>query len=247
MGQRMTRQPMPWLRPRLRAVNATASDLARHLDLPPVRVYEMIKGQRRFQPNEIAKAASFLKIGEDQLIGLIEGQLDADEVGIDDVTALPWAIATKMPVPLMRATLLSHGFWMLHVKEETGAVARVGLVHFPAAAFAIVVQDEHNSPVYRARDCILIDPETPVSPGDDVILSNVITVAAGDMAEVIPGQLTKVSEAAWSLRQYAIGAERAFPKARLPSAWKIVSRFTPVRNLSQENSLPAESRQTETE
>src|SRR3546814_20884241 len=103
MARRKTMRPMPWLRQRLRAVDATASDLARHLEVPPARVYEMIKGQRQFQPHEIAKAASFLKIGEGQFLKLIEGKLEAKDVTIDDVTALPWANTDVTSVPLLRS------------------------------------------------------------------------------------------------------------------------------------------------
>lgn len=219
---------MPWLRLRLRAVNATASDLARHLKLPPVRVYEMIKGKRRFQPNEVAKAASFLKIGEAQLLQLIEGRIDVKDVGIDHVIALPWADASGVSVPLLRATLSLHGLWLLHANEENGAIVRPDLIRFSQTAFTIVIQDERNSPVYRARDCILIDPDIPVSLGDDVVLSTAVNLVAGNRLEVIPGQLTKMSEAAWSLKQYAIGAEHAFSRTQFPSAWRIVSRFMPV-------------------
>ncbi|WP_298723783.1 hypothetical protein [uncultured Ferrovibrio sp.] len=109
---------MPWLRPRLRAVNATASDLARHLDLPPVRVYEMINGKRKFQPGETEKTASFLKISEDQLVALIEGRIDADDVSIGEVSAIPWTNDTGQTALLMRATISSHGFWTLHVQGD---------------------------------------------------------------------------------------------------------------------------------
>lgn len=247
MKRRVTRQPMPWLRPRLRAVNATASDLARHLGLPPVRVYELIKGRRRFQPGEIEKAASFLKIGEPQLLGLIEGRLSADDVGIDDVAALPWASSEGTALPLLRASLAPLGFWTLHVKDEFAAAPRPDLIVFPTAAFAVVVQDEHNSPVYRARDCILIDPRIPVAPGDDVALSNVAMIVAGSTPEIIAGQLTKMSDVAWSLRQYAVGVERTFSRTQLPSAWKIISRFAPVMDLSQPHSAQSESQPARTE
>lgn len=234
MGRKVTRQPMPWLRPRLRAVNATASDLARHLDLPPVRVYEMINGKRKFQPGETEKTASFLKISEDQLVALIEGRIDADDVSIGEVSAIPWTNDTGQTALLMRATISSHGFWTLHVQGDWDEKIHPMLAVFPSTAFAIVVQDERNNPVYRARDCILIDPNLPVSPGDDVVLSSVTSLDSTHLPKVVAGQLTKMSETAWSLKQYAIGTERVFSRLRLPAAWRIVSRFSPVPNLSQQ-------------
>jgi len=215
---------MPWLRQRLRAVNANATDLARRLELPPARVYEMIKGQRQFQPHETAKAAFFLKLGETQLLELIDGRVDAKDVAIDDVSALPWATMNETAVPLLRTTLAPHDRWLLHVARE-GEALRPELIHFSVTSFAIVIQDERNSPVYHARDCILIDPESPVFPGDDVILSSTAELETREEVYVIPGQLTKMSETTWSLKQYANAGERSFSKKLFPSAWKIVSRF----------------------
>jgi hypothetical protein len=219
---------MPWLRQRLRAVHANATDLARHLEIPPARVYEMIKGQRQFQPHEIAKAASFLKIGESQLLKLIEGAIDAREIGIDDANSVPWSNVSHLSVPLLRATLAAHGRWVLHLGREEGRVVRPEFARFSSTAFAIVVQDECNRPVYRARDRILIDPESPVSPGDDVVLSSESKIDAQETLHVIPGQLANMTEATWTLKQYANDVDRSFSRRQFPSAWKIISRFMRV-------------------
>ena len=94
-------------------------------------------------------------------------------------------------------------------------------------AFAIVVQDERNSPVYRARDRILINPESPVSPGDDVVLGSGSDLLAFDELHLVPGQLTEMTAKGWSLKQYAGGHQRLFPIEQFPTTWKIVSRFMP--------------------
>lgn len=225
MGRRRSARPMPWLRQRLRAVNATSADLARHLRIPPARVYEMIKGQRQFQPHEIAAAASFLKIGEGQFRRLIDGDIAAEEVSIDGEAAVPWADRNGLAVPMLRATLGPHGRWLLHVADSVGALARPDFIRFSMTAFAIVVQDDRNNPVYRARDRILVDPETPVSPGDDVVLSTGSVAPSPAFPQLILGQLTKANETAWSLKQYGNGYERPFPIVQFRNAWKIVSRF----------------------
>jgi plasmid maintenance system antidote protein VapI len=215
---------MPWLRQRLRAVNATATDLARHLEIAPARVYEMIKGQRQFQSREIEKVASFLKIDEPQLVKLIKGRVDVDDVSISTANAVPWTNVNEKSVRLLRTTIAPHGRWLLH-----GAISerkRPELTRFSVVAFAIVVQDDGNSPVFRARDRVLIDPEISVAPGDDVVLSSVGDIDIHEDMYVIPGLLTKMTESAWSLKQYAGISERTFSKRQFPSAWKIVSRIT---------------------
>jgi hypothetical protein len=129
------------------------------------------------------------------------------------------------PGPFSRATLASSGRWLLHVAKEQTAMTRSGFIRFSITAFAIVIQDERNSPVYRARDCILIDPESPVHTGDDVVPSSVTDFDTQEEPHVIPGHLGKFSEATWSLKQYANGYERSFSRRQFPSAWKIASRF----------------------
>jgi hypothetical protein len=185
----------------------------------------MIKGQRQFQPREIEKVASFLKIGEEQLVKLIKGRVQVEDVSIDTVNAVPWTNVSERSVRLLHTTLAPHGRWLLHVAKSERA-RRPELTRFSVLAFAIVVQDERNNPVFRARDRILIDPKSPVSPGDDVVLSSVGDVEMWEDMYVIPGLLTKMSEATWSLKQYAGISERSFSKRQFPSAWKIVSRFT---------------------
>src|SRR3546814_749455 len=106
-------------------------------------------------------------------------------------------------------------------------MVRPDFIRFSMTAFAIVVQDECNSPVYRARDRILINPESPVTPGDDVVLGSGNDLLTLDELHLIPGQLTKMTATGWSLTQYADGHQRPFPIEQFPMAWKIVSRFMP--------------------
>src|SRR3546814_3704842 len=149
---------------------------------------------------------------------LIEGKLEAKDVTSDDVTALPWANTDVTSVPLLRTTLGPHGRWLLHVSRTEGAMVRPDFIRFSMTAFAIVVQDERNSPVYRARDRILINPESPVTPGDDVVLGSGNDLLTLDELHLIPGQLTKMTATGWSLTQYADGHQRPFPIEQFPMA-----------------------------
>jgi hypothetical protein len=51
---------MGWLKRRLKDIGRKPIDLARFLGLPPARAYEMLKGERYIQPNEIDRVARFL-------------------------------------------------------------------------------------------------------------------------------------------------------------------------------------------
>ncbi len=226
MGRPKKTRPMPWLRQRLRAVNANATALARHLKIPPSRVYEMINGQRQFQAHEIPLAAMFLKIGEASLLKLIDGSLDTRDISINSMPmAVPWTNVGGDSVPLLRATLSLHDRWMVHAAEEQGALLQPDPYRFSPAAFALVVQDERNSPVYRAQDRILIDPESLAIVGNDVVLSSATAWDEHKELHVIAGRLEGASDEAWSLRQYATQQVRSYARKQFPRAWKIVGRF----------------------
>src|SRR6266700_7906574 len=109
----------------------------------------MIKGQRQFQAHEIQRAAEFLKIGEVQLLDLIEGRIEATDVEIESPpVALPWANLSNTSVPLLPATLAPNGRWLLHATQQQATMSRPDFLRFSITAFAMVVQDERNSPVY---------------------------------------------------------------------------------------------------
>jgi hypothetical protein len=68
------RYEMQWLRQRLTQIEKSPADLARWLEIPPPRVYEMLKGRRRLQQGEIGKTAQFLKMPEADVLALVEGR-----------------------------------------------------------------------------------------------------------------------------------------------------------------------------
>lgn len=65
---------MQWLRQRLQQIEKTPADLARWLEIPPPRVYEMLKDRRRLQQGEIGKTAQFLGMAEADVLALVEGR-----------------------------------------------------------------------------------------------------------------------------------------------------------------------------
>ena len=64
---------MKWIKERLDEVGRRPIELSRALGLPPARVYEMIKGIRRVQPDEIGRMAAFLEWPETHLVAMIDG------------------------------------------------------------------------------------------------------------------------------------------------------------------------------
>src|SRR3546814_11854314 len=106
-------------------------------------------------------------------------------------------------------------------------MVRPDFIRFSMTAFAIVVQDERNSPVYRARDRVLINPESPVTPGDDVVLGSGNALLTLDALHLIPGQLPTMTANGGSLTHYVDGHPRLFPRQQFPLDWKSIRRFIP--------------------
>src|SRR5215470_586005 len=65
---------MKWIKDRLDEIGRRPIELARALGLPPARAYEMIKGVRRIQPDEIGRLAAFLDWPESHVVALIDGR-----------------------------------------------------------------------------------------------------------------------------------------------------------------------------
>src|SRR5262249_61094079 len=65
---------MKGIKERLDEIGRRPIELSRALGLPPARAYEMIKGVRRIQPDEIGRLAAFLDWPESHVVALIDGR-----------------------------------------------------------------------------------------------------------------------------------------------------------------------------
>lgn len=91
-------------------------------------------------------------------------------------------------------------------------------------AFAFKVICDSNSPVYKLRDTLLVDPDTAAIPGDDCLFADGIENPKGSLA--IVGYLERSTPTTWVITQYKCGdKEIELPKAEYPHAWPIVGRY----------------------
>jgi len=219
---------MDWLKPRLKSLGRTGAAFARALDIPKSRVYEMQNGTRRLQPQEIAPAARFLEISEPELLALLDGRtISAIEMqtirGNVETIGTPTRETQFQNIPnlaLYRSSPAergAEGIWMLY-DERAGEVERPEFLKFSKSAFAVRVLDNDNMPVYRKRDVLLVDPDSPAIEGDDCIFTGQLP------AEAVAGELVRETPSLWIVHQYAIKGERELPKSAFPYAWPIVSR-----------------------
>ncbi|HEY1034979.1 MAG TPA: hypothetical protein VGE09_08360 [Pseudoxanthomonas sp.] len=180
----------------------------------------MQRGKRRLQQNEIAPAARFLEMSEADLVGLLEGRVTNEYTSRNiSETNVRQGDANAPGLILYRSSLVetgTRGTWMLYA-ERAGEVERPDYLGFSKTAFAVRVLNDDNKPAYRARDVILIDPDSPAINGDDCIFAGSLP------AETISGELIRDTPSLWIIRQHAIDGEREIPKAAFPNAWPIVA------------------------
>ena len=69
---------------RLKQLGRTQSGLVRALGLPHPRIYEIIRGSRRVQVDELSKLASYLEMTEQRLVSLLRDEdAETNQTNID--------------------------------------------------------------------------------------------------------------------------------------------------------------------
>lgn len=216
---------MDWLKPRLRDLGKTGAGLAKALNIPKSRVYEMQRGDRRLQLDEVEAAARYLEMAESELLRLVEpgsaimgGQIHQAITKPPFGRTLPPLIVWKsLPPPQGRP-----GGIMLRAQKD-GEVPRPEYLEYSEKAFALKVLDDANAPVFRPRNKVVIDPETTALPGEDCYLGSLPT--DGKDARAILGTLVRSTAALWIITQHNRRGEIEVPKSEYPSAWAVVANF----------------------
>lgn len=113
------------------------------------------------------------------------------------------------------------GFVLL--PEKDGEVPRPKFLEYKEKSFAFRVLDEANWPVYKPRDVLLVDPETPAMASDDCLFTDGMDAKEG--SEAIVGNLVRVTPAMWIVKQYGEPDEIELPKSEFPHAWPLVGRW----------------------
>lgn len=111
----------------------------------------------------------------------------------------------------------------LLANEKSGETERPVFLRFSENAFAFNVQNDANSPAYRVRDIVLIDPDAPVADLDDCLFTADPAPQPG--VESVIGRLIRSTDVDFFVHQYAISGEIKLPRSAFPNAWLIVGRY----------------------
>ncbi len=118
---------MKWIKERLDEIGRRPIELSRALDLPPARVYEMIKGVRRIQPNEIGRVAAFLDWPESHVVAMIDGRATSKAGNRSPKSGKSSAIPPRVPLASEAARLGQPDIpvWAAAQAGEDGALILV--------------------------------------------------------------------------------------------------------------------------
>ncbi len=182
----------------------------------------MIAGTRKIQPREMEPMAAFLRMQVGQMLQANNGiPLDKVVPPLNDHVP-PGGVP---PLRVLRAEPVQVGRWVVE-GSEVSILGRPDLLHHSPRAFALIVQDETNQPVYHVRDHILVNPDLPVREGDDVVLcSQTEPPYAKQQVQMMLARLTRKNHAAWLVRQYGENGERRLHKKDWPGVWKVCARY----------------------
>lgn len=219
---------MDWIRERLRELGKSGAEFGRALGVPKARVYEMQKGARKLQPDEIGPAARFLDMTEADVVARLEGRRaprrdhnvatgGKEPLRRNGNPIAPLVIFKTVPVHKGR----QDGFMIF--AQQVGECERPEFLRFSERAFAARVLDDANDPVYRRRDLVLVDPDTPPIDGEDCLFTDDPTAITGAFG--LLGRLIRSTGTCWYVRQYGAKTDRELTKSAYPNAWPISGRY----------------------
>jgi phage repressor protein C with HTH and peptisase S24 domain len=218
---------MEWLSKRLTQLGhkgKSGAGLARALKIPKQRVYEMKKGDREFQQDEITPAARYLEWSESELLAHIEGRsrnaIQYTQIGEkvpegETDNGHPFVVLYRT----VRGDQCGWGGFMLYA-EETGAVYRPYFLRFSKKAFAIQILDSSYTRMYRKRDTLLIDPDDDLTEGEDCLFTDDFLEKSGVKAVI--ACLIRSTGTSWIVTQTDPTVELELPKSEFKHAWPIV-------------------------
>lgn len=224
---------MQWMKKRLRELDKSGAALARALEIPKERVYEMWKGERRIQQDEIGPMARFLEWSESELIAKIDSRtLNENKKQVERIAPQQGAVAMQAdgdinlpPLVLYRTAHTDtgrRGGFMLFA-DVVDEVPRPFFLRFSKKAFAVKVLDDINSPVYKRWDTVLVDPMGDVVNGEDYLFTSYPESIGGGHSVI--ACLKSSTDAAWTVHQYGTNEPFDLIRSAYPNACQIVGRY----------------------
>lgn len=226
---------MEWLKAFLKAADKKPADLARALDIPRSRVSEMMKGDRRLQPDEVAPTAELVGVSTTRIVALMSGLPDpgdpataaprsAENTSSDGQTFHPQPLRDaegRPDVPVWASAEAGADGAMILTAEPIDYIRRSERMQGVKNPFAFYIIGASMSPVIEHGDQVVVNPGLPVKPGADCVF--VQDDGHGTMRALVKRLLSSKPEH-WRVRQYNPPRDYDLPKKKWPKAFTITEK-----------------------
>lgn len=121
------------------------------------------------------------------------------------------------PVPVYWHTVGEDG--VLHIERRPiGMIPRMDYLRYSRFAFGIECYGDQMAPVFERRDIVIVNPDRPVVPGDDVVLVRNFNPKDVGPFEGILRRLLGETATHWVVRQYNPPKDYKLAKSDWPKA-----------------------------
>lgn len=215
---------MKWLKDRLREVGKLPIELARHLNVAPPRVYEMLNGKRRLQLHEIGPTAAFLEWPEAKVLEHLG--LPPAAKPINDARQ-----PAQVLLPSDRDARASLEVWASAEGGEEGAMlittGPIDYIPRPAGlpvrgSFAVYLVGDSMSPAYEHGDQLFIDTNKPVRGGADCLF--VQELDDGTLL-ALAKRLVRPTADKWRVQQFNPHKEFDLDRRTWSKAWTVTGKM----------------------
>jgi hypothetical protein len=221
---------MKWIKDRLDEIGRRPIELARALGLPPARAYEMIKGIRRVQPDEIGRLSAFLDWPEAHVVALIDGRATPKSGKRSASTARP-PIAPpgrarvlmtgeagrdgRPDIPVWAAAQAGDDGALILVPDPVDYIFRSERMRGVRNPFAFQIVGGSMSPALEHGDQVVINPALLLRPGVDCVF---IQQQRDGTFLALVKRLLRQSADTWHVRQFDPKKDFELSKKKWPRA-----------------------------
>jgi hypothetical protein len=188
----MATKSMDWLKQRLKELERTPTQLARHLGIAPPRIYEMVAGRRSVQPSEIGKLAEFLQWKPHELLEHLPDQA----IPKDLMEITPQA---RGMIPVLGTTAVVTTNYDCLLTEAVAYVRATPQFEGRTDIFCIYLQSRTMVPWRDPSELIMYETVRPPKDGDHVVI---YLVPVDDTKPVLVRQLLALGEKKARVRRH---------------------------------------------
>ncbi len=222
---------MEWLTERLREIGRKPIELARHLGLPPARVYEMQRGQRRLKTSEIPATAAFLGWPVDLLLAAMNGRAapgggraageprEARRGGLAEpprqpMIAVPFA-AGRPDLPIWASAEAGDDGAIVITPDPIDYIHRPGHMASVRDPYGFIVVGSSMSPALEDGDLVIVNPVLRPRAGADCVFIH--DQPDGAMKALVK-RLVRPTADSWKVRQFSPPRDFDLSRRKWPRA-----------------------------